>query len=1353
MAKTYTYQGQRYNLPDGLTDAQALEKIQDYLAEQPEGVVQEFAEGVAGGAIEAGSGILQTGALVADLIYGTDYSSEISDATKDLKRDLGIDPAGITGELTQAITQFAVPGLGVAGIIGKAAKARNLGRAFTTTSQVAGAGAADALVASDGATTIGDFFGGGPTMTSKNTGLSGREEAGRQGLNKLKFAAEAAGVTATLPYALMTAAVAAGGAVKGARVASEVTGVSKGLGLVGSGLSKASQTAIEKVPAIDKVAALFRSRGMLPQSAFEVKSSITGKVDAALNKAGRIVDKLELAADKLFKDNEQVMIMGTPYEKSSFVNMIYSYITKDPEFIAQARQDAARRGLMNIDFSSADDLAQFLPESVRRPALEMRSQIDLLVRDIKRSDFVQSGVLPDIDNVIADNLGDYMRRKYAAFEDPKWFNSQEFSANRDSAIEFMELNPAIAKDLHERMIGPIDDQSFFIGVGANQRTDPVVATRIIDEFTERYKGNKGLAATGERWRTAQERLRTSLLTKKQIDLPVLRALLGEVKDPLDTFVSTINDLAEFKATNEFYDSMARNFIDDDAVAAAARGDDFLSEEAYANLPRDSALRDEYVQLGETPRQIPDDATPDQIAQIQGRDLAYGALQGAYVKKPIYNSLTRLTLGEGTAASNIYKWTYGAFLQGKGSVQYANTILSPITQIRNFTSSGLFATAQGNVGRGANVFESVDIVLNDIFKRTGTPGDEKLAELFQKYQELGVVGTQAQLKEIERLMQEGLGNVAQSNLDDFGVNVAKKKGFIRSSKAGRFVGGVGKKFSEFYQGGDDVWKIYNFEFEKSKLQEAVGGARQADEYAQSVGFKNADEYAADIVKNVVPNYERVPEAIRILRKAPLGNFIAFPAEIIRTSGNTLRYAIRELQSANPAIRDIGMRRLIGFTSTAGIAGPATAQLAAYAGGVGQDALDALYRVVAPWDQDATLVVTSTDKEGNPTGYINYSFINPYDYWSRPANAILRAVNKGEIENLDADQVVLDAGMGVISAMAGPFLQESIFAEKLLDVLPQGRGGKTKTGQRIYRTGSGEFAVDSSGEILAKSFAHVFEAFNPGFVKQVLGTLDTTPETGGQVGLKPSRLVDSLIRPGGRDPRGNVRQVEEEIARLATGITETDVRADNIVKYGSYQYGDAIRGAGNVFASALNVQNKINPDNLIAAYRDSNEKRYAIQSRMYRLVLDMKALGMKDRDIRRALKEFKVADADKIMKGVFSPTPLSDVNLSRAARRQREYGGKVPRRQLFQVRREYLRRPLSPAIPEKQEQEYQLPVSRPSVPETSQPVAAAVPPPSAAQAGVAPAPTATPAPRPSERSPILMGDNIESILKNLQLQGNR
>ena len=1325
--------------------------------DESEGTLQEIGEGIVGGVIEAGSGLLETAALVPDLATGSDYAVRVSEAKNKLKDDLGIDPTGAAGEITEALVQFVVPGLGAAGLIGKAAKLRNFSKASKTASQVVGAGVTDAIVASDGTTTIGDFFEGGPTMSSENVGETGREEAARRIGNKFKIGLEAAGATAAAGPVFKALGIAGQGAVKGTRAVSDVTGFSTLAGRTGETISASTQKIIDKYPVADQLLGLFRSRGMLPQQAFEEKAGLVGKVESQLNKTGIIVANLQNKLDKIFGTNNtsfrNIMIDGDSNTQVEAMNLLYGFLTKDKGFVEAAAAEARRLG-QNFDANSATDLAKFLPDFMKSDAIKMRSQIDLLSRSISRSDFVQGGMIPDVENIITNNLQNYMRRKFAAFEDPNWFRSdnEAFTTAYENAVKFYRESPEIAEDLYTKLVGPIPE-NFTVGVGVNRRMTDASAREMMDAFVKRYeKPSKPVAQDGTVTRSVKDRLRTSLLTKEKLNEPALRAVLGEVKDPMEAFVSTVNDLAEFRAVDSYYQYLANNFLD--------QGDEFISQGAFDNLSL--AKKNEYRKL--------DSGGGDQ-------DLAFGALQGSYVKKPIYNNLTNLTMAQGTALTNATRLTYGNFLRGKGLVQFAKTVLSPITQVRNVTTASLFAAAQGNIGRGANLGESIGLVVDNIYKgeiprlakAMGISNDQARGVYFRKLQELGVVGTQAQVREIDRLLEEGFGGSLKAELDELGVSVGRDKGVIRRtlgrSKLGQFLDSavikpgqrITKGARDAYQGGDDIWKIYNFEFERNKLISALGSETDALKYATEMGFRSVDEYAADIVKNVVPNYERVPEAIKLLRKAPLGNFIAFPAEIIRTSANTLRYAVKELQSSNSKVRDIGMRRLMGFTATTAVAAPAAQGLGMYLGGVAQEQMDALQRRVAPWSRNSTLIPTSVKKgkdgKNYVTGYVDYSYLNPYDYWQRPARAILNAVNKGEIDKLDADKVVLDAGFGIIDEMTKPFLtEESILAERILDIVV--RGGVTRTGAKVYNDGSGEFGVDPAGDILAKSFSHIFDAFNPGVVEQVVGGIGPKPELGGQVGYNPSRLMTALTAPDGRDARGNVRQFEEEIAAFITGIREQKIDAEKVVKYGAAQYGTATRGASQIFNRAVKVESRMDPNNVIDAYAKANEVLYTLQNDMFRLVKDMRQLGMEDRDIRRALNRYKVGNASKIMRGEFSPQNISDQIKTKAIKTQRELGGEFPIRAINAIRRSLLRRELTGEPIEVERPEIVDELSSATVPEPrtletaqapTQPVAAATAPPVAAQAGAASAPLAVPATNPlANANPITLPDPRDQML---------
>ena len=117
-----------------------------------------------------------------------------------------------------------------------------------------------------------------------------------------------------------------------------------------------------------------------------------------------------------------------------------------------------------------------------------------------------------------------------------------------------------------------------------------------------------------------------------------------------------------------------------------------------------------------------------------------------------------------------------------------------------------------------------------------------------------------------------------------------------------------KVARLYAGGDNLWKGYGFEFGKSQLYQALKNlddvkdwfrymGKEFDPISPVTGVKKTyddaiEEGSAFLLRNTYPTYSKVPPIIQALRKLPLGNFISFPAEILRTGANIISTGLKE-----------------------------------------------------------------------------------------------------------------------------------------------------------------------------------------------------------------------------------------------------------------------------------------------------------------------------------------------------------------------------------------------------------------------------------------------------------------------------
>jgi hypothetical protein len=1317
--------------------------------------VGEVAEGVLSGGIGIAEGLAGLVAAGVDLVADTNYGDSVTEAAESARDALGLDPEGFLGKGAEIVTQFVVPGIGAASKVGKLAQASRAARGLAKTpmtkaerfalagKELAAAGAVDAAVSTDGMTTIGDWVDMGPTQSSDLIGLSGREKALARLGNKLKLGVESTLLGGVAQGALM----GAGKTIGQTRLAKDVN---QKLNQVGQNIDSlmerrllakpgsAEELGYFKTKLADAIA-FSRYRGYLPEQAATKRELIDGQVQIQIKKADRILGDLDREIDNFVKKTPE----GGNLDRVGIMSKLESYLTE--------ADDAVKARVLNE-----------LPQNVRQNARLMRNHIDELSNKVLDSNFLKEKKFTvdgqSINDLIEQNINSYLRRRYKMFEDAKYVPTEESVKVAD---DFFRVNKkAVEKELTELARGDVfgelsDDflkangltkvpgkDGIDIKVGA--KVTDAVAQKARENFLNRYSLKSREKLGGGRM--ARDRLETGMFMTRENVPKALRQLLGEIDDPREAYLGTIADLAQFSAVDDYFGTVANLANQNSGIGKLFVNGNNLSPDQQRALTKQG-----YIKLGGE-----DGASSgvqavgresDELEKLVGRS-GWGSLDGYFVPTPIYKNLTRQVLAEDSIGTQALRGLFGSFLKAKGISQYSKTVLSPITQIRNFTTAMAFATANGNVpvfGRGGSLKDSAQAVFANITNK----GSDALFEELAEAQRRGVLGTNAELREIQDSLNKGLGITARDP-KSFVEAVAGTGGGVRE-KLARSVGKATKPLEDLYQGSDDFWKFFNYNAEQAHLRNALQGATPEQQIAyltkggDDVSMEMAErirrgdvdidelikDRAAQIVRDTVPNYNKASsELVQLGRRLPIGNFISFPAEIYRTGFNIVKQSLDDMASDIPAIQNRGRNRLLGFVTTTTVVPAAALELAYATTGVSREEMDAYKRSFAPrWEKGSVLLPLGRTEDGK-IQYMNFSTSNPYDVLSRFANRAMNEADDAVREGKSVGQVIEDVGLGTLSEVFEPFMSEAMLTEALIDITA--RGGRTATGAEVYNPS------DSFGTRLSKQFMHVMDTMMPNVIP--INVSGGVPE--------PSRFLRGVLGTEGGpisnvDKMGRERDPLTEFARQATGVSVLEFDPKRGLEYGAYRLSQAQTDAKRMFNRVTDDANA-NASSLSNAFQTANNAKLRIDREYYQMIEDLRSMGLSDAEIRRELKKNNIGGIKGVMRGEFEPFKVTNKNFQEM-RRAGIYD-QFPREEIQNIRRSMNGIPLAPdqGPPAPRRAPTQQPTFTP-IP--VQPEPAFTPIPVQKESSLQVLPTQARAPGPV--NPALLGDNPIDAALNAQI----
>lgn len=1194
--------------------------------------------GIASGLIKVPEGVFSLGAELIDLGFDTNTAADVESFFDKLNPFEEMAEQKGIGKLTEALTSIGIPGSIGFKLGNKLAtnyfKKKKLGKSFSSGDKKVVRGAEKAFklnekegvqrfaVGALGGTageffvadvekigTFGDLFDRGPTQLDTEES-EGREDATRKLMNRLKFSSESL---------LFTPIVAAAG--KSA----------KALAQKGKELAY-STNRFERY--LNKFAEAFTPEGPLTKALFGSQKVMEGFRSADINKATELVKRLDRTIQKAFPEMQKVLDRTlSSKEKEDFYKEINDLILGGDltQLVNTQKSDLFAKSLK--DKGVSDEVLGQIFNTIDDARFTFKNLIDT----------TNKYNAPELKSILQDRIKSSVKNTYKIFEDApvlgifgRYKPTEEV---KEGATKLFQRQLAEAS-------GTADIKPFY------QEARDIV-DKILEDAVKIRKSTKGLVDPSYIKRTLEGLKKDDKFIKNIIDETKgpaieIRKLLGEMQDPRYSIFNAITQLSGMARNS----AMLKQMVDENDLIQSQGGvGSFWKTMKEARSATNGTV--EIIEIGKK------DKLKD-LATFKAGQIA-NPLIGRFTTKPIADALEKannLTEGYFTAAvrgkegasaaekgaSFLYR---NLLLFPKAASQLAKTVFSIPTHLRNIISAGAFASANGILFQG---FRNPKM-LGDAFRKgwqisgVGNLKNTRFKSVefenaYRELLELGVVNSQVQIGDLRALMKD----------INFGDKIADLDAVLNPMLSKL------KKIPEYLQGKytaeDDFWKITNYFVELDRRKNAYikdAARRKVRLDADSPEFtKKLKEEAAAIVRNTVPNYAYVGDVVKTARLLPVGNFMSFPSEMIRSTVNIGQQAIKEMKhipgpgevirgsnispmvyiegkglvANNNPMYSIGATRATGmaFTLNAVPAMVVEGSKALY--NVTEDEIQALRQFVPEWSKNSTLVPIR-DEDTGELKYIDFSHSNAYDLVGRPfrvlANEIMNATK-------DGDTILKGFITGAdeaITEMAAPFIDESIWTQAAADIdlfpLLPGRGGRTRDGRLLY--------TDQTplGDRVSIKFRHLMEALAPSYRQYIrIGQAATQTPT----------------------KTGKILELNDQVAGLI-GFRPITVDPLNAMGFKIAQYNTGIRNARREFtggAFGLLRGGPIKANDIISRFYESNKARFNVQKEMHKNINAAEILGVSKSNLQREFsdRQFSTDAFKDLRRGKFdSYFPSDDI----------------------------------------------------------------------------------------------------------------